>query len=125
MGMMPFMRYDRTRCGRFVNGATRTMPAKSRGVDGLVMTISSLFSVFPAVAGRSFSGRRLASDKPDGPLAKCSATALATAVPRLWPSSTMREEGILATSRAQLTAAMPSAIRPASLGSPLEEPKPR
>ena len=101
-----------------MKGATRTMPAKSVGASGreIVMALSLLLSFL-------FGGSRLSG--VDGPLAKCNATAEVTAVPRLWPSKTIRDGGILATSMAQFTAATPSAMRPASLGSPVELPKPR
>jgi len=58
-------------------------------------------------------------------LMKFSVTALETAVPRLWPRRTMFSGGILAVCRTQLTRAVPSAIRPASVGEPVECPKPR
>ena len=97
-----------------MKGATRTMPAKSMGEDG--RTLRS--------AGRDDDENVLLTGV-SGPLAKCKATAVVTAVPRLWPRSTMRDGGILATFMAQFTVAMPSAMRPASLGSPVEWPKPR
>lgn len=56
---------------------------------------------------------------------KFSATALATAVPRLWPRMTMRSGGIWAVSKTQLARAVPSATRPSSVGEPVEWPKPR
>lgn len=57
--------------------------------------------------------------------AKFSATALATAVPRLWPRRTIWDGGIFATCITQFATEVPSVIRPASLGEPVEWPKPR
>jgi hypothetical protein len=59
------------------------------------------------------------------PFEKCSAAAVATAVPRLWPSSTILSGGIFATVRAQLTVATASIMIPSSVGEPVEYPKPR
>ena len=56
---------------------------------------------------------------------KLNATALETAVPRLWPRMTIFSGGMPAVCRTQLTRAIPSAIRPASVGEPVECPKPR
>jgi hypothetical protein len=56
---------------------------------------------------------------------KFRATALETAVPRLWPKMTMRSGGIPAVCRTQFTRAVPSAMRPDSVGEPVEWPKPR
>lgn len=58
-------------------------------------------------------------------LANDSTTADVTAVPKEWPRMTIRLGGILATLSAQLTVAMPSTIRPSSVGKPVEYPKPR
>ena len=54
-----------------------------------------------------------------------STAAAVTAVPRLCPTSTMREAGMPAVWTAQLMAARASAMRPASVGVPVERPKPR
>lgn len=58
-------------------------------------------------------------------LANSSAVADATAVPRLWPSRTMRLAGMSATSMAQLMAVAASRISPFSVGEPVLRPKPR
>lgn len=57
--------------------------------------------------------------------AKFNATALAIAVPRLWPRRTIWDGGICATCITQSATAVPSVIRPVSLGEPVEWPKPR
>lgn len=56
---------------------------------------------------------------------KCSATAVATAVPRLWPTRTICPGGIFAMVSAQSSNVMPSVISPSSVGVPVEYPKPR
>jgi hypothetical protein len=57
--------------------------------------------------------------------AKCSTTAVETAVPKLCPCMTMLRVGTFATFVAHSTAAMPSLIKPSSVGVPVEWPKPR
>ena len=66
---------------------------------------------------------------PRSPIAlsttKCSATAVATAVPRLWPTSPTASEATWSSCSTQSTTAIPSVISPLSVGEPVEYPKPR
>lgn len=102
------------RDGRELKGATRITPAKAVRVA----IWSSEFS------SEDDSGSLRGMSSLEG-LAKLRATALDTAVPRDWPRRTMRSGGILAVCITQLTIAVPSAMRPASEGEPVECPNPR
>ena len=114
MGTTPPRRYVSSSEGRELKGATNMTPANAVGLLICCWLLRSgedsswLFGI------KSFDG-----------LINFSATALETAVPRLWPRMTMFSGGILAVCRTQLTRAVPSAIRPASVGEPVECPKPR
>ena len=121
--MMPLRRYVSNSEGMLEKGATRTVPAKVVGLRGIAVEISELplskgwASVSPCLGGcgsNAFVGST-----------KLKPTALATAVPRLWPMITILSGGIFATSRIQLTRATPSVINPCSVGEPVECPKPR
>ena len=121
--MMPLRRYVSSSEGMLEKGATRTMPAKVVEFRCIaVKTAESPLSkgwvsVSPCLGGcgsNAFVGST--NLRP---------TALAIAVPRLWPRITIFSGGIFATSTIQLRRATPSVINPCSVGEPVECPKPR
>ena len=121
--MMPLRRYVSSSEGMLEKGATRTVPAKVVGFRCIAVEMAELplsngwASMSPCLGGCG-SNAFVASTK-------CRPTALAIAVPRLWPRITIFSGGIFATSTIQLRRATPSVISPCSVGEPVEWPKPR